>query len=182
LRNDVRDSRVLEPAVAFQMQSILRDVIDRGTGAAARRMGVQFPAGGKTGTTNDFRDAWFVGFSSEIVAGVWVGFDQPATIAQNAYGARLALPIWADFMRRAARRYQPRAFPRPAGLTDEPLCRESYLRPVENCPVYTEYFKEGDAVPSRLCPLHKGTLKQRARRAMQDFLNELGRALKGIFR
>jgi penicillin-binding protein 1A len=182
LRNDVRESRVLGPTVAFQMQSMLRDVVERGTGAAARRLGVHFPAGGKTGTTNDFRDAWFVGFSSEIVAGVWVGFDKPATIAQNAYGARLALPIWSEFMRRAARKYPPDEFARPAGLTDEPLCRESYLRPVEDCPVYTEYFKEGDPVPSKLCPLHEGTLKQRARRAVQDFLSELGRSLKGIFR
>jgi len=62
---------------------------------------VRFPAGGKTGTTNEFKDAWFVGFSSSVVAAVWVGFDQPATIGREAYGARLALPIWAEFMKRA---------------------------------------------------------------------------------
>ncbi|MBI2219922.1 MAG: PBP1A family penicillin-binding protein [Acidobacteria bacterium] len=182
LRNDVRQERVLEPDVAFQMQSMLRDVIDRGTGSPARQWGVNFPAGGKTGTTDDFRDAWFVGFSSEIVAGVWVGFDQPATIADRAYGARFALPIWSDFMRRAARKYPPQDFDRPAGLTEEPLCRDSYLRPVEDCPLYTEYFKEADEVPSKLCPLHEGSLRQRARRAMQELLAELGRALKGVFR
>jgi penicillin-binding protein 1A len=182
LRHDVDEERVLDPTVAFQMQSMLRDVVDRGTGAAARRYGLYFPAGGKTGTTDDFRDAWFVGFSSAIVAGVWVGFDQPATIAENAYGARLALPIWADFMRRAAQRYPPDEFERPAGLTDEPLCRESYMRPLDECPTYTEYFKEGDDVPSRMCPLHKGSIKQRARRAMEELFSELGRALKGIFR
>jgi 1A family penicillin-binding protein len=182
LRVDVEEARVLDPAVAFQMQSMLRDVVDRGTGAAARQLGVYFPAAGKTGTTDDFRDAWFVGFSSEIVAGVWVGFDQPATIASNAYGARLALPIWSEFMRRAARKYPPEEFERPAGLTDEPRCRESYLRPLDDCPTYIEYFKEGDEVPTKLCPLHEGSLKQRARRAMQDFLSELGRAVKDIFR
>ena len=182
MRNDVDEERVLDPTVAFQMQSILRDVVDRGTGSAARQMGVYFPAGGKTGTTNDFRDAWFVGFSSEIVAGVWVGFDRPATIAEGAYGARLALPIWADFMRRAARNYPPREFDRPAGLRDEPLCRVSYLRPVEGCPIYTEYLKEGDEVPRQLCPIHEGSLRQRARRAMQEVMAELGRALREIFR
>lgn len=182
LQNDVDEERVLEPTVAFQMQSMLRDVVDRGTASAARELGVYFPAGGKTGTTDDFRDAWFVGFSSALAVGVWVGFDQPATIAQNAYGARYALPIWAEFMRRAARRYPPREFDRPAGLKEEQLCSVSYLRPVDGCPLYTEYFKEGDAVPSKLCPLHEGSLRQRARRAVQEVLSEVGRAIRGIFR
>ncbi len=182
LQNDVDDERVLEAPAAYQMQSMLRDVIDRGTAASARQLGIYFPAGGKTGTTDDFHDAWFVGFSSEIVAGVWVGFDQPASIGRDAYGARLALPIWAEFMRRAARRYPPKEFDRPAGLREEPLCRVSYLKPVEDCPLYTEYFKEGDDIPSKLCPIHQGTLRQRARRAVQDLLSEVGRAIRGIFR
>ena len=97
----VHAERVLSPEVAFQMVSMLGDVIDRGTGSAARRLGLRGPAGGKTGTTDDFKDAWFVGFSSTLVVGVWVGFDQPETIGREAYGARYALPIWADFMKRA---------------------------------------------------------------------------------
>ena len=142
-----------------------------------------FRSGGKTGTTDDFKDAWFVGFSSSIVAGVWVGFDQPETIAREGYGARFALPIWSDFMR--ARRAAP------AGRSDfecrpdmhaEQLCHVSYLRPVEECPVYIEYFKERDDVPSRLCPIHQGTVKQRVRRAFEGILSGIGRKLKGIFR
>lgn len=179
---EVERERVLDPTVAFQMQSILRDVIDRGTGSGARELGVYFPSGGKTGTTDDFRDAWFVGFSSELVVGVWVGYDHPATISRNAYGARLALPIWAELMRRSARKYVPDDFERPSGLREELLCSVSYQRPVEDCPVYIEYFKEGDGVPGRLCPLHEGSFRQRARRAMEEALAELGRALKGIFR
>jgi penicillin-binding protein 1A len=182
LQTDVVNTRALEPTAAYQMLTMLRDVVERGTASSARGLGVTFPAGGKTGTTDDFRDAWFVGFSSELVVGVWVGFDQPATISPNAYGARLALPIWADFMRRAASKYPPREFDRPAGLREEQLCSVSYLRPVDGCPLYTEYFKEGDQVPSKLCPLHQGTLRQRARRAVQDMLSEIGRAIKGIFR
>ena len=89
---------------------------------------------------------------------MWVGFDQPKTIGRDAYGARYALPIWSDFMRRAAQRgARRRSSTVPSGLHDEQLCRVSYLRPVEGCPVYTEYFKEGDDVPSRLCPVHQGT-------------------------
>ena len=177
-----RRDRVLEPAVAFQMLSMLRDVVDRGTGSAARSLGIYFPAGGKTGTTDDFHDAWFVGFSSSIVAGVWVGFDQPAEIGPNAYGARVALPIWTEFMRRAVRKYPPQEFERPAGLREAELCRVSYLKPVEGCPTYVEYFKEGDDIPSKLCPIHEGTLKQRASRALQNALSELGRAIRGIFK
>ena len=94
--------RVISPQIAYQMVSMLEDVIDRGTGARrAARCGVRFPVGGKTGTTDDFKDAWFVGFSSSVVVGVWVGFDQPATIGREGYGARYALPIWTDFMRRS---------------------------------------------------------------------------------
>jgi penicillin-binding protein 1A len=180
--NPVHAERVISPEVAFQMVSMLSDVIDRGTAAAARSWGVRFPAGGKTGTTDDFKDAWFVGFSSAVVAGVWVGFDQPRTIGRDAYGARYALPIWADFMRRAARRRAPAAFEPPATLHEEQLCRVSYLRPVEGCPVYTEYFKEGDEVPSRLCPVHQGSVKQRVQRALEGFLSGVGRKLKGIFK
>ena len=131
---------------------------------------MRFAVGGKTGTTNEFKDAWFVGFSSSVVVGVWVGFDQPKTIGREAFGSRYALPIWSDFMRRAARLRVPQAFEPPATLRDEPLCRISYLKPVEGCPVYTEYFKEGDAVPTRLCPVHQGTVKQRVQRAVDGLL------------
>jgi 1A family penicillin-binding protein len=179
---EVQRTRVLDPTVAFQMQSMLRDVVDRGTASAARQLGITFPAGGKTGTTDNFRDAWFVGFSSSLVVGVWVGLDQPATIARNAYGARLALPIWASFMRTASRTYTPGAFQRPAGLRDEPLCRESYLRPVDGCPLYTEHFKEGDETPRQLCPLHEGSFKQEAEKVMRGVLSGIGKAIRGIFR
>jgi 1A family penicillin-binding protein len=180
--NASHTERVVSAETAFQMVSMLEDVIDRGTASAARGWGIRFPSGGKTGTTDDFKDAWFVGFSSSVVVGVWVGFDQPKTIAREGYGSRFALPIWSDFMRRAAPRRPPQAFDVPAGLHAEQLCNVSYLRPVEECPVYIEYFKENDDVPSRLCPVHRGTVKQRVRRAFEGFFSGLGRKLKGIFR
>ena len=182
LDNLPRTDRVISPETAYQMVSMLQDAIDRGTGAAARSYGVQFPAGGKTGTTNDFKDAWFVGFSSSIVVGVWVGFDQPRTIGREAYGSRYALPIWSDFMRRASRRRAPAAFEAPPGLTEEPLCRISYLRPVEGCPLYTEYFKDSDEIPGRLCTVHKGTVKQRVKRAIEGFFSGLGKKLKNVLK
>jgi membrane carboxypeptidase/penicillin-binding protein len=181
LANDVASERVISPPVAYQMTSMLGDVIDRGTAASARRL-VTFPVGGKTGTTDDYKDAWFVGFSSSMVVGVWVGFDQPRTIASDGFGSRYALPIWVDFMRRTARWRTPEEFERPAGLHEEALCKISYARPVEGCPIYTEYFKNGDDVPTNLCTLHRGTVKQRIARTVQGWMSELGRKVKGIFR
>jgi penicillin-binding protein 1A len=143
---------------------------------------VKGAVGGKTGTTDDYHDAWFVGFSSSLVAGVWVGFDQPKRIGSNAYGARVALPIWADFMKRASSTLPPRSFAIPSTVEGEPLCSESHLKPVENCPLYTEYFKEGDDRPSQLCPLHRGSFKQAVVRTADRVLRDIGRAIAGIFR
>jgi penicillin-binding protein 1A len=181
--NPSSEDRVLSPEVAYQMVSMLQDVVERGTATTARtQWGIRFPVGGKTGTTDDFKDAWFVGFSSSVVVGVWVGRDQPATIARNAYGSRFALPIWADFMRRAAARRPPRDFAVPSGLHEVELCQVSYLKPVDGCPTYVEYFKDGDDVPSRLCPLHEGSMKQELQKAVRGLLAAIGRGIKGIFR
>jgi penicillin-binding protein 1A len=181
--NPIRTDRVIDERVAFQMVSMLEDVIDRGTGSPARTSyGVRFPVAGKTGTTDEFKDAWFVGFTTSVVAGVWVGEDQPAPIGREAYGAKYALPIWSDFIRAAARQRGATEFGPPDGLREEQLCKVSYLKPVEGCPVYTEYFKEGDQIPTRLCPIHQGSMKQEIRRAVQGFFAGLGKKLKGIFR
>jgi 1A family penicillin-binding protein len=181
--NPARQDRVISDAVAFQMVSMMQDVLDRGTGATARTTyGVRFPSAGKTGTTDDFKDAWFVGFTTSTVVGVWVGEDQPATIGREAYGARYALPIWSEFIKASTRRRPAREFIPASEMQEVTLCRVSYLKPVEECPTYTEYFKQGDSVPSRLCPIHKGSVKQQIRRAVQGFFVGLGRKLKGIFR
>jgi membrane carboxypeptidase/penicillin-binding protein len=182
LESPVQRARVLSEPVAFQMVSMLRDVVDRGTASAARSLGVVGPVGGKTGTTDEYRDAWFVGFSSSIVAGVWVGLDQPMPIGREAYAARIAVPIWADFMRRIAGELPARDFPMPDGITSEVLCSVSHMRPVDGCPVYTEYFKEGDQIPSQLCPIHRGSFKQSAERAVAGLLRGIGTRIANIFR
>ena len=131
-----------------------RGRVDRGTGAAARTPTASaFPAGGKTGTTDDFKDAWFVGFTSAVVVGVWVGFDQPATIGREGYGARFALPIWSEFMQgrgAQARRARVRCRRRACGKCSCARCRT--CKPVEGCPTYTEYFKEGRRRPDAAVP------------------------------
>jgi 1A family penicillin-binding protein len=174
--------RVISPEATFQLVTMLQDVLERGTASRAAAYRARYAAGGKTGTTDHFKDAWFVGFTPTIVVGVWVGYDQPAPIGRDAYGARLALPIWVDFMRHAVRRVSLRTFAPPSDMRDELLCRITYLRPVDSCPTYTEYFKTGDAVPGRLCALHRGTLKQRVRREVEELFSTLGRRIRGIFR
>ena len=182
LDRPVDREQLISPAVAFQMTSMLRDVIERGTGASARALGVRGPVAGKTGTTDDYHDAWFVGYSSSVVVGVWVGFDQPAPIGRDAYGARVALPVWADFMKRTAKQLTAAEFEVPPGVHAEELCSVSFLAPVDGCPLYTEYFKDGDTVPSEFCPIHRGSLKQRAERAVGGFFRGLGSKIAGIFR
>jgi hypothetical protein len=85
-------------------------------------------------------------------------------------------------MRNAARRRPSGDFNEPPGLREETLCRVSYLRPVEECQTYTEYFKEGDDIPTRLCPIHQGTVKQQIKRAVQGLFSAIGQKLKGIFK
>ena len=96
--------------------------------AGARSLGFTLPAAGKTGTTNDFNDAWFVGFTPTLVAGVWVGFDQPQTILPNGFAADVAVPIWATFMKAATKGDKPAGSRRPPGIVDGDAsagCRES---------------------------------------------------------
>ena len=169
---------VLSEAVAYQMVSMLADVVDMGTGAAARTLGVRFPAGGKTGTTDDFKDAWFVGFSSSMVAGVWVGFDQPATIGQDGYGARYALPIWADFMSRTTRLRKPGEFRMPSTVEAIRLCRVSHLVPRDTCPIYDEYFKHGDEIPEEKCDIHRGP---NAAEVIGGIFSRIGKGIGKIF-
>jgi membrane carboxypeptidase/penicillin-binding protein len=177
LNREVERKPVISEATAFQMVSMLADVLDVGTGSPARSLGVQFPAGGKTGTTDDFKDAWFVGFSSSVVAGVWVGLDQPAPIGPDGFGARYALPIWSDFMSHVARIRRPEPFRVPTSLEPVRLCRVTHKLAREECPTYTEYFKSRDKVPEEKCDLHVGPVRT-ATQVVGGFLKKI---FKGIF-
>src|SRR6059058_1200481 len=97
----------LDPSAAWMTSQLMEEVLTRGTAAAARSLGFKLPAAGKTGTTNDYKDAWFVGYTSTMTCGVWVGFDQPVTIIPHGYGAALALPVWIQVMNKAATIYPP---------------------------------------------------------------------------
>src|ERR1700720_39693 len=97
----------LDPSAAWMTSQLMEEVLTTGTAASARSLGFKLPAAGKTGTTNDYKDAWFMGYTGTLTCGVWVGFDQPVTIIPHGYGAALALPVWTQVMNKAAQRYPP---------------------------------------------------------------------------
>jgi penicillin-binding protein 1A len=161
--------RVVSEQTAYQMTAMLADVVDRGTGWQARNVGFRLPAAGQTGTTNEYRDAWFVGYTPDLVAGVWIGFDRPRTIVAGGYAGELAVPIWGAFMRDALDGVKGRAFKRPSGLVAVEICQESGLLPGSAChrgrrltrdgesrdvsTVAVEYFRRGTE-PTDECPIH----------------------------
>ncbi len=128
--------QVLSPQVAYQMTSMLEGVIERGTARSLRGIGT---LGGKTGTTNDYKDAWFVGFSPDIVAGVWVGFDQPQTLGHGEAGGRVAGPIFGEFMRKALAGKSKRVFQTPPDMTFVRIDNRTGKRPT---PQTTNTFME----------------------------------------
>jgi penicillin-binding protein 1B len=144
--------RLITPAEAFVMTRMLQDVVKEGTARSLEWRGVTWPVAGKTGTTNDFRDAWFVGYTPDILALVWVGFDNGDPI--KATGAAAALPIWADLMS-AIPQYRSEAdFNMPDGVEKIVVCSVTGQRAVAGCPGPTEvYFLAGRA-PTEDCPLH----------------------------
>lgn len=138
----------LDPRVAFQVTSMLQDAVERGTGTSARRaLPRELAVAGKTGTTNDNADVWFVGYTPNLVAGVWMGFDQPRSIARGAYGGTLAAPIWGDFARMVYQnRPIPAPWPVPQGLVAARVSRaDGRFMPADtnSAATVTEYFIEG---------------------------------------
>ena len=139
---------VMDPRVAFIIRDMMRDGAERGTGAPARRLvPASIPVAGKTGTTNDNVDVWFMGMTPDLVAGVWLGFDRPTTITPGAAGGSLAAPIWGAMMARYyAGRPAPAAWVPPVGLVTAELDRATGLLADAGTPAerrYTEYFVPG---------------------------------------
>jgi penicillin-binding protein 1A len=148
---------VLQPDVSYMITDMLTSVIDEvhGTGAAARQYGLDIPVAGKTGTTDEFTDAWFIGYSPEIVIGVWAGYDERKTIGDGMTGARVALPVWIETMKAAYPDNRGPAFNRPPNIIEELICQESGLLSTTNCPkIVREIFIEGNE-PTRPCDLHR---------------------------
>jgi len=146
----------IEPSTAFVVRDMMRDVVERGTATSIRRyLPASIPVAGKTGTTNDNTDVWFIGLTPDIVAGVWLGFDKPKTITAGAAGGSLAAPIWGKMMSRyyAATKRPTDSWAIPPGVTAGELDRATGELANEETPpdrIYTEYFIEGtEPIPLR---------------------------------
>jgi len=128
-RADPAAHRVVNEDTAFLVTSMLTDVITRGTGSEVRRQGFTLPAAGKTGTTNGFADAWFIGFTPRLAAGVWIGRDDPHEIRKRGFAATVAAPAWATFMKAATQGQRAEPFTQPAGIERVAYCHMSDDRP-----------------------------------------------------
>jgi len=126
---------VIKDSTAFQVHAGLDEALHSGTGAAAlTQFGLgQFPAGGKTGTAYDFTDTYFVGYTSAVTCGVWVGFDKPAKIYRGAFGSQLALPVWTETINASAADFAPGEFKRPESVSPVSICRASGLLETGRC-------------------------------------------------
>jgi penicillin-binding protein 1A len=155
-------TKALDPGVCWMVTSTLTKVLERGTAASARSLGFNKPAAGKTGTNDDYRDAWFVGYTTSLTCGVWVGLDKPETIISHGYGATLALPVWVDVMNAASsQRYPANAFQSPVPLRRVTVCSSSNKLATNGCEragtAYTIDLPE-TRIPQDTCGVHQGAV------------------------
>ena len=151
---DLESAEGIGPAEAYLITALMEGVVDRGTGASARSSGVRGAIAGKTGTTDDFRDAWFVGFSPDRVAGVWVGFDKSGRVGLS--GARAALPMWSALMKSIQPPAGDGSFERPPEVVTAEVDPESGMLANDDCPAPVhEVFLSGTR-PTEKCDLHGG--------------------------
>jgi penicillin-binding protein 1A len=172
-------AQVLDPRDAFQLTSMLESVVDRGTGRVIRDMGARGLIAGKTGTTNNGADVWFVGYTPTLVAGFWFGYDTPRSLAGNAAGGSMAAPAWADFYMRGWREDAPSgAWDPPGGMVMRLIDPETGHLAGEWCPiVQREWFKPGTE-PTDYCDEHLEPDWD----WIDNFGNRISSTIKRIFR
>src|SRR5215831_13274442 len=153
--------QVLSESTAFLISDMLTDVINAGTAAKARAMGFALPAAGKTGTTNSFNDAWFIGYTPDLVVGVWVGYDAPRTIGRNAFAATVAVPMWTRFMMAATRGNAPQWLTPPDGIVAAEICPVSGKLATDNCENRRRRYFAAGTTPIEYCDVHRPSFFQR---------------------
>ena len=179
--SEVKREAVMDPRDAYQLTSMLRSVVDRGTGTVIRSMGVTGPVAGKTGTTNNGTDVWFVGYTPTLVAGFWFGYDAPRAISGNASGGRLAAPAWAEFYRQGWKeRPAADAWAPPPGMVARVIDAETGKLANEWCPLtQREYFKPGSE-PTEPCDDHY--MPEAEDWVITELGDKIGKALKRVFK
>ena len=153
-------SQAVDPGAAWMTSEVMEDVLTKGTAASARSLGFKLPAAGKTGTTNDYKDAWFVGFTTTLTCGVWVGFDQPTTIVSHGYGAALALPVWTQVMNKASRHYPAEPLQPKMPIQRATVCSISNQLATTGCTAAGSAYDIDlpvDKIPTVACQVHGGT-------------------------
>lgn len=169
-QNQVQGRTVFPESVSWMTSDILGKVLDEGTASDARKAGYTAPAYGKTGTTNDYIDAWFVGYTDKITTGVWVGMDQPKTIMDRGYGSTLALPVWTAVMKSAeGAGFAAAKLPVPPGSKDTLLCRECGLLGSNRTKYPYQMLLPPDLTPRGTCSGHGGGLFTGNNQAPQAF-------------
>jgi len=146
---------VTTPGKAFLITSMLRSTVEQGTARSLKDMGIRFPAAGKTGTTNEFKDGWFVGYTPEVMALIWVGFDDGTSL--QAPASALTLPLWADLMSASPHHVSGSWFKTPPDIVVETVCKESGQRALASgCPLTLEEYFLAENTPKERCTLHRG--------------------------
>ena len=176
----------LDPSAAWMASQLMEDVLTRGTAANSRSLGFRLPAAGKTGTTNDYKDAWFMGYTSTLTCGVWVGFDQPTTIISRGYGAALALPVWTQVMNKAAHHYPAEELRPTMPLQHANVCSISNQLATTGCMSAGSAYDidlPADKVPTTACQVHGGQqwpFAQQLQGAPQKAFSLPGRVFKSF--
>jgi membrane carboxypeptidase/penicillin-binding protein len=147
-------TQVLSPAAAFITTQMLKDVLTYGTAKSLRKFSRAHPSAGKTGTTDNYVDAWFVGYTPNLVTGVWIGYDQPKSGGKGFTGGAVAAPIWERFMDKVVTSRPEVDFPRPETVLALSIDPTTGLLALEECPQKQEEFFISGTEPKGYCTAH----------------------------
>jgi penicillin-binding protein 2D len=156
LENQPVINPVLSPATAYVTTQMLKDVLIYGTGKSIHTFSQERPAAGKTGTTDDYRDAWFIGYTPQVITGVWVGYDKPRPGGKGFTGGAICAPIWARFMRSVLADKPVMDFPQPDGVVRAFIDPTTGYLSTKDCPIKQEEFYIEGTQPTEYCPQHGG--------------------------
>jgi len=145
---------VLSPAVGFITTQMLKDVLVYGTAKSLAGFSRNRPAAGKTGTTDDYRDAWFIGYTPDLITGIWMGYDKPKSLGKRFTGGAACAPVWGRFMTVALKDRPVADFPQPEGVVSVLIDPETGYPAAEGCPSKREEFYLSGTEPAEICPKH----------------------------
>lgn len=174
-RRNMRIERAISPEKAFLVNSMLQSVVTEGTASSLKYKGISFPVCGKTGTTNDSRDAWFIGFTPDVLVLVWVGFDNNTSTGLT--GAQAALPIWADLISQIPQYVSGNDFTIPQGVNKKIICAKTGMLAGTGCPQPLEEFFLTDHTPTAVCTEHQARILDQVKKPFNQVIDEF----KNIF-